>query len=66
MNILKIFILLTVISAISMGCSSVSVKDIKDMDPFLRGKTSGYDSIKIQGTGVIYSNLDEDIACPLS
>ncbi len=40
MKYLKVFLFIAVISiaVISMGCSSLSVKDIKDMDPFLRGK----------------------------
>jgi len=66
MKLLKIFLLLPVLSIISMGCSSLSVKDIKDMDPFLRGNTSAYNGIKIKGSCVLYSNLDEDIVYPLS
>ncbi|MBP9561406.1 MAG: hypothetical protein KBE27_06285 [Syntrophorhabdaceae bacterium] len=50
MKLLKVFIFMVFISItiISLGCSSLSVKDIKDMDPFLRGKTTNLDETIIE------------------
>lgn len=68
MKILRVFILVSVISliVISTGCSSLSVRDIKEMDPFLRGKTTSYNDIIIEDIQSLYLGQGDLEIKPLS
>ncbi|MCX8110950.1 MAG: hypothetical protein N3D15_06850 [Syntrophorhabdaceae bacterium] len=66
MKFLKVFILLAIISIISIGCSSLSVRDIKEMDPFLRGRTTSQRDITFEDAQSLYIGQKDLNIKPLS
>ncbi len=68
MKYLKVFLFVAIVSiaVISIGCSSLSVRDIKEMDPFLRGKTTSQNDIIMKDNPSLYLSQEDCKAKPLS